>query len=87
MITQAIKSNLHQISTLLTKTTDFDLANDIAKMLDLFSMPEKDNFSPNVELTLKLTRAVIQYFFLCITEDGKYSVSLFFIKNLEIKFQ
>ncbi|XP_043602647.1 integrator complex subunit 5 isoform X1 [Bombus pyrosoma] len=70
MITQAIKSNLHQISTLLTKTTDFDLANDIAKMLDLFSMPEKDNFSPNVELTLKLTRAVIQYFFLCITEDN-----------------
>ncbi|CAL7942676.1 unnamed protein product [Xylocopa violacea] len=69
MITQAIKSNLHQISALLTKTTDFDLANDIAKMLHLFSMPEKDNFTPNVELTLKLTRAVIQYFFLCIATD------------------
>ncbi|CAK9817794.1 Integrator complex subunit 5 [Anthophora plagiata] len=69
MITQAIKSNLYQISSLLTKTTDFNLANDIAKMLDLFSMPEKDNFMPNVELTLKLTRAVIQYFFLCIAED------------------
>ncbi|KAK1117511.1 hypothetical protein K0M31_016544 [Melipona bicolor] len=69
MITQAIKFNLPQISALLTKTTDFDLANDIAKMLDLFSMPEKDNFIPNVELTLKLTRAVIQYFFLCIEKD------------------
>ncbi|OAD58560.1 Integrator complex subunit 5 [Eufriesea mexicana] len=69
MITQAIKSNLHQISALLMKTTDFNLANDIAKMLDLFSMPVKDNFTPNVELTLKLTRAVIQYFFLCIAKD------------------
>lgn len=69
MITHAIKSNLHQISTLLTKTTDFNLANDIAKMLDLFSMSEKDNFMPNVELTLKLTRAIIQYFFLCIAEN------------------
>lgn len=70
MITHAIKSNLHQISTLLTKTTDFNLANDIAKMLDLFSMSEKDNFMPNIELTLKLTRAIIQYFFLCIAENG-----------------
>ncbi|XP_006609851.1 integrator complex subunit 5 isoform X2 [Apis dorsata] len=69
MITHAIKSNLHQISTLLTKTMDFNLANDIAKMLDLFSMSEKDNFMPNVELTLKLTRAIIQYFFLCIAEN------------------
>lgn len=68
MITEAIKTNLHQISGLLTKTVDFDLANDIAKMLDLFCMPEKDNFSPNVELTLKLTRAVIQYLFLCMAE-------------------
>lgn len=70
MITHAIKSNLQQISSLLTKTNDFELANDIAKMLDLFSTPEKDNYLPNVELTLKLTRAIIQYFFLCIAEDG-----------------
>ncbi|XP_076180595.1 integrator complex subunit 5 omd isoform X2 [Ptiloglossa arizonensis] len=69
MITHAIKSNLQQISSLLTKTNDFELANDIAKMLDLFSTPEKDNYLPNVELTLKLTRAIIQYFFLCIAED------------------
>lgn len=72
MITQAINSNLHQIASLLTKTYDFDLANDIVKMLDLFSAPEQNNFLPNVELTLKLTRAVIQYFFLCIAEEGRY---------------
>lgn len=70
MISQAIKSNLYQISTLLMRTSDFNLANDIAKLLDLFSMPEKDHFAPNIELTLKLTRAIIQYFFLCIAENG-----------------
>ncbi|XP_076236302.1 integrator complex subunit 5 omd isoform X2 [Calliopsis andreniformis] len=69
MVTQAIKSNLYEISSLLTKTSDFDLANDIVKMLDLFSSPEQDNFIPNVELILKLTRAVIQYFFLCIAQE------------------
>ena len=69
MITQAIKSNLQQISCLLSKTSDFDLANDMVKMLDLFSGPEQDNFIPNVELTLKLTRAVIRYFFLCMAEE------------------
>ncbi|XP_076653027.1 integrator complex subunit 5 omd [Halictus rubicundus] len=69
MITNAIKSNLHQISSLLTKTYDFALANDIVQMLDLFSAPEENNFLPNVELTLKLTRAVIQYFFLCVAEE------------------
>lgn len=74
MITLAINSNLHQISSLLTKTYDFDLANDIVKMLDLFSAPEQNNFLPNVELTLKLTRAVIQYFFLCIAEEGMWIV-------------
>ncbi|XP_076684692.1 integrator complex subunit 5 omd isoform X3 [Andrena cerasifolii] len=69
MITQAIKSNLQQISCLLSKTSDFDLANDMVRMLDLFSGPEQDNFIPNVELTLKLTRAVIRYFFLCMAEE------------------
>lgn len=72
MITQAIKSNLQQISCLLSKTSDFDLANDMMKMLDLFSGPEQDNFIPNVELTLKLTRAVIRYFFLCMAEEGNH---------------
>ncbi|XP_035740370.1 integrator complex subunit 5-like [Vespa mandarinia] len=69
IVTRAIKSNLLQISSLLTKTDNFDLANDIAIMLDLLSMPGKDYFVPNIELTLKLVKAVLQYFFLCIAEE------------------
>ncbi|KAM0729054.1 Integrator complex subunit 5 [Formica fusca] len=67
MITRALRSNLYQISSLLTKTDNFDLANDIVTLLDLLSTPEKD-YILNMELVLKLTRAVIQYFFLCIAQ-------------------
>ncbi|XP_020294482.1 integrator complex subunit 5 isoform X2 [Pseudomyrmex gracilis] len=67
MITKALRSNLHQIANLLTKTDNFDLANNIVTLLDLLGTPEKDH-NLNVELVLKLTKAVTQYFFLCITE-------------------
>lgn len=72
MITKAIQLNLHRISRWLINTSDFDIANDIAKMLDLFSSPEQDNFIPNVKLALKLAKAVIRYFFLCIAEEGNH---------------
>ncbi|XP_032683314.1 integrator complex subunit 5 isoform X1 [Odontomachus brunneus] len=67
MITRAIRSNLHQISCLLSKTDDFDLATDIVILLDLLSTPEKDQML-YVELMLRLTRAFIHYFFLCIVQ-------------------
>ncbi|EFN88542.1 Integrator complex subunit 5 [Harpegnathos saltator] len=67
MITRALRSNLHQISCLLSKATDFDLATDIAVLLDLLSTPEKDH-TLNVELMLRLTRAFIHYFYLCIEQ-------------------
>ncbi|KAL6261168.1 hypothetical protein P5V15_008692 [Pogonomyrmex californicus] len=67
MITRALRVNLHQISSLLMKSDDFDLTNDIVILLDLLSTPEKDHIL-DVELMLKLTRAVIQYFFSCIAQ-------------------
>ncbi|XP_011638969.1 integrator complex subunit 5 [Pogonomyrmex barbatus] len=67
MITRALRVNLHQISSLLMKSEDFDLTNDIVILLDLLSTPEKDHIL-DVELMLKLTRAVIQYFFSCIAQ-------------------
>lgn len=69
MITRALRSNLYQISSLLTKTDDFDLATDIITLLDLLSTSDKDH-TFNVELMLKMTTAIIQYFFLCITQTG-----------------
>ncbi|XP_024943698.1 integrator complex subunit 5 [Cephus cinctus] len=69
IITRAIRSNLQQISNLLMKTDDFELANDIAKMLDLLSAPDKDHYIPSIELTLKLTRAIVRYFFICIEDN------------------
>lgn len=75
MITSALRSNLHQISCLLMRTDDFDLANDIAVLLDLLSTPEKDHIL-NVELMLRLTRALIHYFFLCIVQTGKLDIPI-----------
>jgi len=51
------------------KSNDFDLATDIVTLLDLLSTSDKDHVF-HVELMLKMTTAVIQYFFFCITETG-----------------
>lgn len=69
MISRALRANLYQISCLLMRNDDFDLANDIVSLLDLLSTPEKDHVL-DVELMLKLTRAIIQYFFSCISQTG-----------------
>lgn len=74
MITRAIRSNLHQVACVLSRTDDFDLATDIVVLLDLMSTPEKDHIL-NVEVMLKLTRAFIHYFFLCIAQTGNSNVS------------
>ena len=60
----------------LTKTNNFDLATDIAEMLNCLNLPGSNNFLTNVELTLRLTRAVIRYFYICIAENGKLYKSL-----------
>ncbi|XP_058797109.1 integrator complex subunit 5 [Phymastichus coffea] len=67
-ITRAVRVNLLQMSVYLTKTNNYDLANDIAEMLNCLD-PPNNNFPANVELTLRLTRAVIRYFFICIAEN------------------
>lgn len=67
MISRALRANLYQISGLLMRNDDFDLANDIVILLDLLSTSEKDH-TLDVELMLKLTRAIIQYFFSCIAQ-------------------
>jgi len=69
MISRALKANLYQISYLLMKSDGFDLANDIITLLDLLSTPEKDHVL-DMELMLKLTRAIIKYFFSCIAQTG-----------------
>lgn len=72
LISRAITLNLEQISGLLMKTDDFELANDIVETLDLLSISEKCSHPMSVQLTLKVTRSIIRYFFICIREEGKY---------------
>ncbi|KAG5330161.1 INT5 protein, partial [Acromyrmex heyeri] len=67
MISRALRANLYQISCLLMRSDDFNLTNDIITLLDLLSTSEKDHIL-DIELMLKLTRAIIQYFFLCIAQ-------------------
>ncbi|KYM81411.1 Integrator complex subunit 5 [Atta colombica] len=67
MISRALRANLYQISCLLMRSDDFNLANDVITLLDLLSTSEKDHIL-DIELMLKLTRAIIQYFFLCIAQ-------------------
>ncbi|XP_008210247.1 integrator complex subunit 5 [Nasonia vitripennis] len=68
-ITRAIRVNLLQMAICLMKTNNFDLASDIAELLNCLNPPDSTNFPANVELTLRLTKAIIRYFFICIAED------------------
>lgn len=68
-VTGALRVNLLQMSIHLIKTSDFDLATDIAGILNCLSTSDNNNCPANVELALKLTRAAIHYFYLCISEN------------------
>ncbi|XP_043288264.1 integrator complex subunit 5 [Venturia canescens] len=72
LVSRAVTLNLEQISGLLMKTDDFELANDIAETLDLLSFSEKSSHPSSVQLTLKVTRSIIRYFFICIREEDIY---------------
>ncbi|XP_034942928.1 integrator complex subunit 5-like [Chelonus insularis] len=76
-ISRAIHSNLEQITQLLNKTQDFELAHSIAQTLNLLSNDNsnensnsKSNYTYSVDLTLKLTKSIVRYFFICIREDN-----------------
>lgn len=68
-ISRALRVNLLQMSIHLAKTSNFDLASDIAEVLSRLSMPENNSSPVNVELALRLTRASIRYFYICISEN------------------
>lgn len=52
------------------KTEDYVLAHDIAGILDMINIPDRDHFVPSIQLALQLTRSIIRYFFICIEENG-----------------
>ncbi|XP_008547533.1 integrator complex subunit 5 [Microplitis demolitor] len=70
LISRGLHSNLEQIATLMMKCEDTELAHDIAKTLDLLHTTEQSTYIYSLDLTLKLTRAVIRYFFICIAENS-----------------
>lgn len=70
LISRGIHSNLTQISSLLMKTEDFPLTHDIIETLDLLTIHDKHKYTHSVDLILKLTRAIVRYFFVCIQEDN-----------------
>lgn len=73
-ISQAVKINLSHIITYLRKSQNFFLASNIVEMLKFLNFTRKD-LSTDVELTLKLTRAVLHYFDMCIIENGKKKIT------------
>lgn len=69
LVSRGIYSNLEQIANLLMKTDDPKLAHDIANTLSLLNSRDKNKFILSVDLTLKLTRTIVRYFFICIKEE------------------
>ncbi|KAJ9588448.1 hypothetical protein L9F63_018181 [Diploptera punctata] len=73
LVSRAVRSNLYEASSLLCNVTDANLAHAIAAVLDLTmesGQPEDDDtLTPiSVQLTLHMAKAVVAYFFLCISE-------------------
>jgi hypothetical protein len=75
-ISRAVKVNLMQMTMYLMKTNNVDFASDIAEMLDCLNPPNNNNFPANVELILRLTRAIIRFFFICIAENGNINTTI-----------
>uniref|UniRef100_A0A0C9QQX7 INTS5 protein n=2 Tax=Fopius arisanus TaxID=64838 RepID=A0A0C9QQX7_9HYME len=69
LISRGIHSNLSQISSLLMKTEDLLLTHDIVETLDHLSIQDKHQYTHSVDLLLRLTRAIVRYFFICIREE------------------
>ncbi|XP_014211937.1 integrator complex subunit 5 [Copidosoma floridanum] len=67
-ISQAVTANLLHITKYLNKTNDFDLASDIVEILSNLEL-SKDGYSTEVEVILKLTKAAIRYFDMCLAEN------------------
>lgn len=69
LVSRSIYSNLNQIAILLMKSNNINLTHDIAETLNFLNITE-NNYIPSVDLTLKLIRSVVRYFFVCIKEDN-----------------
>ncbi|XP_046419986.1 integrator complex subunit 5 isoform X1 [Neodiprion fabricii] len=69
IVTRAVRSNLQQISSMLMKIDNPLLAHDIAGILNLICIPDRDHYVPSIQLALQLTRSMIRYFFICIEEN------------------
>ncbi|XP_015116188.1 integrator complex subunit 5 [Diachasma alloeum] len=69
LISRGIHSNLSQLASLLMKTDDLSLTHDIVETLDLLTMNDGAKYTHSVDLVLKLTRAIVRYFFVCIQEE------------------
>ena len=67
-----MKCNYEHIATFLMKTDNFDLANDIAMTIDSLGPPTGERHLNNqgCAVKLKLTRAMLRFFFICIAQDG-----------------
>ncbi|XP_063988292.1 integrator complex subunit 5 [Diachasmimorpha longicaudata] len=70
IISRGIHSNLSQIASLLMKTNDLVLTHDIVETLDILTMNDSDKYTHSINLVLRLTRAVVRYFFICIQEEN-----------------
>lgn len=69
LVIRALKANLLQMSTYFAETNNFYIASNFADIFNSLSSLKSSNFSINVELTLKLTRAIIRFFFFCIAKE------------------
>jgi integrator complex subunit 5 len=69
LVSRAVRCNLHEISDRLCITSDTRLAHSMAVALDLAVVGDKyHGYTASVQLTLRMAKAAVRYFFLCVSE-------------------
>ena len=73
LVSRAVRCNLHEISDRLCITSDTRLAHSMAVALDLAVVGDKyHGYTASVQLTLRMAKAAVRYFFLCVSEKGLF---------------
>lgn len=73
LVSRAVRCNLHEISDHLCTISDTRLAHSMAVALDLAVVGDKyQGYIASVQLTLRMAKAAVTYFFLCVSEKGLF---------------
>lgn len=75
IVSKAVAQNLSPLSDILASTYDAEVLHAVASVIE--SLPFSCISSLPLQLTLRVTKNCIKYFFICVTEKGNFLIWVF----------